>query len=59
MKKDLLLEIKGDSEDIDIDVLKENIIGLFDDLLKEITDPTKQGLIARLRSKIIIELKDL
>lgn len=60
MKKDLLPIIKGESEQLDMATFKASLIGLLDDTLQDPGTPTEhQALIARLRSRISIELREL
>lgn len=57
----LLDSIQKRGKPIDLDDFKQSLIDLFDDVLRgqHIKDIEKQGKIARLRAKILIELKDL
>lgn len=57
----LLDSIQKRGKPLDLDDFKQSLIDLFDDVLRgqHIQDIEKQGKIARLRAKILIELKDL
>lgn len=58
---DLFNYIKGEDEHIDLTKVRTSLVALFDGILQsgEITDEEQLGKIARLRSKLEIELNNL
>lgn len=61
-KQELIQHLRSKKNDkITLADFKDSVVGLFDDFLKDpsLLKGEKQGKIARLRAKILIELRDL
>ncbi len=58
-KIDLLKNIKGLDQKVNLKTFKESVITLFDGMLKEDIPQDAKNSIARIRANIIIKFKDI